>query len=399
MPNNIKFNSGFVGCDDKCAIMRHELVPRRLKDNQRFEEISAEDITNGMYVYVDNNGEDCKANLSDVIWPDQVQSDWEEPNPEKAAYIRNKPVIADTFVKETFNSTAKVGGVEVGELILKGTPWADVVRRILAGITGEAYLYWGIVDTDPYLDSEDVPHVDWTVEQLANSAGGGYTTISRAELLNNGFEWPGVVYTLDNARQVIAFNKDAQLDVDWMEQEGMFLSRYEGLERAEKDGYYFFYLANRSTGRFRCKYHFVDSAIDITGGLYFGTSHKKPLEVHDLDPLDYRNKSRSELLNVGFDWEADILTDDSEGWPPYAYWFTILGSEGSEGPDIPLDGWNILAINKNLHLECYGVKQVTTAQVEDQEFMHERIGEWDFYFFQQKTRGHFHWHYIFKEVR
>ena len=59
MPRDIKFNSGFVGCDDKCAIKRHELVPRRLKENHTFEKITAEAISDNLQVYVDNNGEDC----------------------------------------------------------------------------------------------------------------------------------------------------------------------------------------------------------------------------------------------------------------------------------------------------------------------------------------------------
>lgn len=391
MPRDIRFNSGFAGCDDKCAILRHEMVPRRLKDNERFEEIVADDITDGMYVYVDNNGEDCKAPLGDIIWPDHVNADWAEENDAKASYIYNKPIIGDTFVKESFNSTAKVGGVEVGELVLKGTPWAEVIKRILTGISGEAYLYWGIVDTDPYEDSEGQITVDWSVSNLQN-----YKTITRAELINDGFEWPEF-YTLDHQRQVIAFNKGAQLDVDWMEQEGFVISRTEGLERVEKDGYYFYYLANKSTGVFRCKYHFVDSATDIVGGLYYGISHKRPVEVHDLDPLDYYSASRSELLNEGFEFERDILQDDSEGLP-YAYWFIDLdGSEGSEGT-LRTSGWNILAINKNLHLECSGVRQVTTAGDQYEGFMHERLGEWDFYFFEQRTRGHFKWHYYFREV-
>ena len=394
MPNNIRFNSGFVGCDDKCAIMRHELVPRRLKDNERFEEISAEDITNGMYVYVDNNGEDCKANLSDVIWPEQINADWEEQNPEKPAYIFNKPMIGDTYVQETFNSTAKVGGVEVGELILKGTPWGDVIRRILTSIQGEAYLYWGIVDTDPWVDSEGRLTADWDVMEFKHR---GQKTISRADLLNEGFEWPDF-YTLDHERQVVAFNKNAQLDIDYMEQEGFIISRWEGLEKIEKDGYCFYYLSNRSTGTFRCKYHFIDSATEIEGGIYYGTSWKKPVEVHDLDPLNYANKTRSELINAGFDWEANILSENSEGYP-YAYWFTELGSEGDSEWGMRVDGWNIMAINKNLHLECTGVTQVTTAYIIPEEgFMHERLGEWDFYFFQQRTRGHFKWHYTFREV-
>ena len=397
MPRDIRFNSGFVGCDDKCAIMRHELVPRRLKDNERFEDVVAEDITDGMYVYVDNNGEDCKANLSDIIWPEQVRSDWDEIDPKKPAYIENKPVIGDTYVKETFNSTAKVGGINVGDLILEGTPWADILKRILTAINGDAIMYWWTTKTRP----EDLTISDF---ETSGSKYRGQKTISRSELLNEGFEWPKYVdahsYTLDDEWHVIAFNKDAQIEVDWMEQEGFLISRQEGLEEIDPgDGYYYYCLANPSTGTFTCKYHFIDRATDIVGGVYFGTSWKRPREINDLDHLYYRQISRSELLSDGFDWESDILSEDSEGFP-YAYWFTELGSSEDSEWGMRASGFNIIAINTNLHVRCTGVTQTTTATDETEGFMadEEPIGQWVFYFFQQRTRGHFKWHYTFKGV-
>ena len=43
------------------------MLSTRLKENHTFEKITAEAISDNLQVYVDNNGEDCKANLSDII--------------------------------------------------------------------------------------------------------------------------------------------------------------------------------------------------------------------------------------------------------------------------------------------------------------------------------------------
>ena len=147
--NDINFNSGFTGCNDRMAILKNETVPRRLDE---FEEVESPEITTDMYVYVDD-GKSKKVKLGNIVNTNGVQSDWDEENEGSYAYIKNKP---DAYLKEDITALYQVGGIRVGQTFDKGTSLYDIIFDMLS-TSKEASMMFGLVDNIPAV---------WTISDI-----------------------------------------------------------------------------------------------------------------------------------------------------------------------------------------------------------------------------------------
>lgn len=147
MSRDINFNSGYNNCHDKVAILKNETVRTKLRD---YAEMTNDDVDINSYVYVDHEVEGrtvpSKMKLSEVIASNAMQSDWDEEDPTKLDYIKNKPYLELT---EDLVSLYNVGGLKRGQVIPKGTKILDVLKEIIS-VTGEAVFRFGVISADEH---------------------------------------------------------------------------------------------------------------------------------------------------------------------------------------------------------------------------------------------------------
>lgn len=213
--SNINFNAGYNNCNDKVAILRNEVVQRKL-DN--FEEITNEDVDVNSYVYVDQNGSPARIKLGDVITANATQSDWDQTDDTKFDFIKNKPEIK---LSERLISLYNVGGIKAGQIFEEGTPIIDIMKELLS-VSNPSMFRFGVVTAD---ERGMIP-LDFTIQQLTE------VEISTADLIAEGFnpndikwkdvfpEFQGEGVTLNDQFFVIAIPSDSVIEIDKCYQAG-----------------------------------------------------------------------------------------------------------------------------------------------------------------------------------
>jgi len=196
---NIHFNAGYNGCGDSIEILKNEIVPRDLTN---LEEMTNDDVDINSYIYVDHDGEASKIKLGRVIANDMVQSDWEQDDPTKFDFIKNKPELT---LQEDIVALYNIGGIRAGRKFEKGTSILEMIKEAISVDTPEI-IYAGAIDSLAPIVEEDMERIN----------------TSSAELVNNGLVRENV--DLQNQYYAIAIPKNAGVEVTGVYQEGYSLS-------------------------------------------------------------------------------------------------------------------------------------------------------------------------------
>lgn len=197
---DIKFNSGYNECEARMSILKNETVQRDLD----YDEITNDDVTVDSYVYVDQNGKPAKMKLADVIASNAMQSDWLQEDDKKLDYIKNKPQIT---LEEDLVSLYNLGGIKMGQVFKKGTPFIEIVQELLMTTTPEVFRF-GVVDSLLDFDLESVEEFE----------------ISTASLISDGWQHE---LTFNNQYLALLIPEDSHVDVKRVYQAGYALDLQE----------------------------------------------------------------------------------------------------------------------------------------------------------------------------
>ena len=203
MPRELKdinLNSGYNNCNARMSILRNETVRRDLD----YEEIDNDDVDINSYVYVSQNGEPAKMKLADVIASNAMQSDWHQEDPTKLDYIKNKPPIE---LQDDLVSLYNLGGIKMGQIFKKGTPYIEIVKELLMTTTPETFRF-GVVDDINNFELESVEEFE----------------ISTATLIAEGWQHE---LTFNNQYLALLIPEDSHVDVRRVYQAGYALDLQE----------------------------------------------------------------------------------------------------------------------------------------------------------------------------
>ena len=156
--HDIHFNAGYDTCQARMSILKNETVQRDLN----YDEITNDDVDINSYVYVDQNGKPAKMKLADVIASNAMQSDWLQEDPTKLDYIKNKPPIE---LEEDLVSLYNLGGIKMGQIFKKGTPFIDIIKELLMTTTPETFRF-GVVNDIYDFRLEDVEEFEVSTATL-----------------------------------------------------------------------------------------------------------------------------------------------------------------------------------------------------------------------------------------
>lgn len=203
MPREIKdlrFNAGYNNCEARMSILRNETVQRELD----YDEITNDDVDINSYVYVDQNGSPAKMKLADVIASNAMQSDWNQEDPTKLDYIKNKPPIQ---LDEDLVSLYNLGGIKMGQVFKAGTPYIDIIKELLMVTTPETFRF-GVVDDINTFNLESVEEFE----------------ISTAKLIADGWKHE---LTFNNQYLALLIPENSHVDVNRVYQAGYALDLEE----------------------------------------------------------------------------------------------------------------------------------------------------------------------------
>ncbi len=232
MADEIKFNTGFNGCNDRMAILKNELVPRRMESLPEIGDGS--EVTDNDYIYVDSDNLDKKIRVSTLLNSERIQSDWSVEDETKSAFIRNKPGCDN--LEEDMVALYNIGGIKAGHVFSKGTSVRDIIDMMLS-LNNQGYFLRHTVDYNP----EEI-----TEEQLIE-----FDTVSTnripltTDILSNGYQWE---IHPDNEYFFIAINDidDIGIKVEKIKQAGFDI----GLKYQRVGSYRVWYFDQPSKGNF-----------------------------------------------------------------------------------------------------------------------------------------------------
>lgn len=197
---DIKFNAGYDTCQARMSILSNETVHKDLD----YIEIGNDDVDLNSYVYVNQNGVPAKMKLADVIASNAMQSDWLQDDPDKLDYIKNKPPVE---LEEDLVSLYNLGGIKMGQIFKKGTPYIEIVKELLMTTTPETFRF-GVVDDLANFRLEDVEEFE----------------ISTATLIADGWQHQ---LTFNNQYLALLIPENSHVDVRRVYQAGYALDLEE----------------------------------------------------------------------------------------------------------------------------------------------------------------------------
>jgi len=232
MADEVKFNTGFNGCNDRLAIVKNETVPRRLDEFTEIESGAATTVDD--YLYVDGNGLDKKIKVSTLLNPKRTKSDWAEEREDEDSFILNKPGVNN--LETDMVSSYNVGGIRAGHVFEKGTTVREIIDMLLS-LNADGYFLAQITESNPSgLTEEELIEID--------KDNKNHIAIT-PDILSNGYFW---TINTDNDYFYIAIKstEDTRIKVEKIKQAGFDIE----LKYQRVGSYRVWYFDKPSKGKF-----------------------------------------------------------------------------------------------------------------------------------------------------